>query len=273
MPQQFVETKPLPVILVHGIGSSDEDMDTSSLWGRIPAALRAAGHPVFFGNTGAWTPVRENGARLAQTIGTVLERTSASQVILVAHSKGGLDARAALLLPGVPVRVRAVITLSSPHRGMAFCRWLAKSRVLLPQVAAPFLNAGAQRREEAADAWGCLHDLTPEGANRLAQEERERLAGEESPIFISCGFRETRERARRNFVGCAVAHFDGENDGLVSLASTQYGDHRIIAVEGPLDHEMPVDQSRHRPMLVDSAGTRYAAIESLIVDLVREASA
>ncbi len=125
---------PYPVVLVHGIAAHDRGIHGSPLWGRVPEVLRSRGFSVFFGDTDAWGSVESNGAALARTVDEVLAETGASQVILIAHSKGGLDVRSALLEPGVAAKVRGVVTLSSPHRGMEFCTMLARSRFLLPHV-------------------------------------------------------------------------------------------------------------------------------------------
>lgn len=57
-------------------------------------------------------PVARNAARLAETIAA-----TAGPVVLVAHSKGGLDALSALLLPGIAERCRGFLALQSPFRG------------------------------------------------------------------------------------------------------------------------------------------------------------
>jgi hypothetical protein len=57
-------------------------------------------------------PVADNAARIAEIIAA-----EASPVVIVAHSKGGLEALSALLLPGVAARCRAFLALQSPFRG------------------------------------------------------------------------------------------------------------------------------------------------------------
>jgi len=57
-------------------------------------------------------PVADNAARLAARI-----LAAPSPVVLVAHSKGGLEALAALLRPGVAARCRGFLALQSPFHG------------------------------------------------------------------------------------------------------------------------------------------------------------
>jgi pimeloyl-ACP methyl ester carboxylesterase len=57
------------------------------------------------------------GAALASFIDTVLAKEGANQVALVTHSMGGLVARAASLLPGVPAKVTGVVHSAQPSAG------------------------------------------------------------------------------------------------------------------------------------------------------------
>ncbi|WP_270937419.1 hypothetical protein, partial [Falsiroseomonas oryzae] len=57
-------------------------------------------------------PVAQNAAKLAAAI-----LASPSPVVLVAHSKGGLDALSALLMPGIAERCRGFLALQSPFHG------------------------------------------------------------------------------------------------------------------------------------------------------------
>lgn len=57
-------------------------------------------------------PVADNAARIAAIISA-----DAAPVLLVAHSKGGLEALSALLLPGIAARCRGFLALQSPFHG------------------------------------------------------------------------------------------------------------------------------------------------------------
>jgi pimeloyl-ACP methyl ester carboxylesterase len=77
----------------------------------------------------AWSQRRPVGpaAEAVKELNEVMERArriSRAGVVLIGHSRGGLIARAALDLWGsVPARVRALVTLCSPHCGSSLARW------------------------------------------------------------------------------------------------------------------------------------------------------
>lgn len=101
----------LPVLLVHGYECN------RGFWWRIRPRLEAAGwtvatlslEPVFAG-------IDEYADAIARRIAEVCEATGAGQVILVAHSMGGLASRAYVRRHGSG-RVARLVTLGSPHHG------------------------------------------------------------------------------------------------------------------------------------------------------------
>lgn len=270
-PNASVAPARCPVILIHGIAAHDRDVHTSKLWGRVPDALRSHGYPVFFGNTDAWGSVAGNARQVEEAIDTALAETGASQVVLVAHSKGGLDVRSALTLPGVAAKVRGVVTLSSPHKGMRFCTMLAKSRFILPHVASHFFNAFSRLRgDRNPDSIQALRDLTKLGAQGLANRElepaqQEVLAG---VPFFSFGFKSAQGRYPRNHVTAMVRHLDGENDGLVPLGATVHGDHEVVTAQGRVHHDDCTDRFTRDYALVTEAGNAYDSPVGLIVAAV-----
>ena len=101
----------LPVLLVHGYGCN------SGYWHAMSRALTAAQvthhavdlEPVF-------SDIKNYVPRLHEAINILCEDSGHDRVIMVAHSMGGLVARAYLHACGTD-RVAKVITLGTPHRG------------------------------------------------------------------------------------------------------------------------------------------------------------
>jgi pimeloyl-ACP methyl ester carboxylesterase len=104
------------IVLVHGIAASDR-LPPELLWGRIPETLRRAGYNVFFGGTDAVGTYQTNAAQLNATIARVCRETGSAKVALMAHSKGGIDARYCLSSYDRGQRVAALLTVCSPHQG------------------------------------------------------------------------------------------------------------------------------------------------------------
>lgn len=111
-----------PIVLVHGFTGS------RTLWNfvDVPEALRRDGHGgtkgpaearVFHAELPPFGRPDDNAIVLSKQIDDVLARTGATRVNLIAHSKGGLDARAFVSLHNDDDRVASLTTIASPHHG------------------------------------------------------------------------------------------------------------------------------------------------------------
>lgn len=100
-----------PLLLVHGYGCS------RGVWWFLRRQLEAAGHVVAtVSMTPPYTSIGKLVPQLAQRIEEVCAATGANQVVLVAHSMGGLVCRSYLARHGSG-RVERLITIASPHSG------------------------------------------------------------------------------------------------------------------------------------------------------------
>lgn len=104
-----------PVLFIHGTGFRDRQR--LGYWGRIPQALQARGARVFFGGQDSWATVEQNAALLKQRLEEVLAETGAEKVHLIAHSKGGLEARYLVSSLGMAGQVTSVQLIGTPNRG------------------------------------------------------------------------------------------------------------------------------------------------------------
>lgn len=182
-----------PVVLVHGWGSNPERGWRSPGDGLYPALLEQGYREENGSLLSVDLPVLNqqqaggifyDALLLRFAIDDLLEAYGAGQVHLVAHSRGGLVARAYAALFGHGA-LRTVITLCTPHAGLLphnWGRWLTGHAVPL---AAP---------DMAADS---------EAVARLRRLE-EGLGGP-APLRVAI----------------AAAGGDGDDDGLVSLASAR----------------------------------------------------
>jgi pimeloyl-ACP methyl ester carboxylesterase len=110
-----------PVVLVHGFAG------TSSIFGPLRRALRS--HGAEHTHTVSYSPltrdVRTSAARLAREVESVCARTGTRRVHLVGHSLGGLIARYYVQRLGGDRRVDVLVTLGTPHAGIAAARLLS----------------------------------------------------------------------------------------------------------------------------------------------------
>jgi len=106
-----VEPGTMPVVLVHGFYAN------AGFWHRIRQGLTARGRRNLFALnlTPPFADIDEYAAQLAAHIDRVCGQCGVESVIVVAHSMGGLAARACA--HRVPGRIRQVICLGTPHAG------------------------------------------------------------------------------------------------------------------------------------------------------------
>jgi len=182
-------------------------------------------------------PVAANAARIAETI-----LSDASCCLLLAHSKGGLEALSALLLPGIAARCRGFLALQSPFRGSPIAD-LALSFGPLRDVA-----DHALRLARLGDGEG-LADLTcaTRGAWMAAHEEaivalaaRLPMASLAARLPAQPGW---RDRAYQAMADWMAREGHGESDGLVPVASTILPGARHAVFEGG-----------HRALVASGAG-------------------
>ncbi len=105
-----------PILLLHGLGFTDR-LPIHYYWGRIPRYLRNRGARVYFGNQDGNATIAENARRLIPHIRRILAETGAEKVNIIAHSKGGLEARYLVSSLHMGHLVASITTLGTPHHG------------------------------------------------------------------------------------------------------------------------------------------------------------
>ena len=105
-----------PILLIHGTAFRDW-RGTGLYWGRIPKVLEDHGARLFYGGQDGWAMVEENGAALARRVEEILTQTGAEKIHLIAHSKGGLEARYLASSLGLGERLASVTLIATPNRG------------------------------------------------------------------------------------------------------------------------------------------------------------
>ena len=108
---------PIPIILVHGYFAN------RGYFAGLVRRLESRGvAPIFTPNLASSFATIE---RYAEELGAAIERIAGAgdaQAIVIAHSMGGLGARAYLCAHGAR-RVRKLITIASPHHGTVHARF------------------------------------------------------------------------------------------------------------------------------------------------------
>jgi hypothetical protein len=181
-------------------------------------------------------PVGVNAGRIAAAL-----LAEDAPAILVAHSKGGLEALAALLRPGMAQRCRGFVALQSPFFGSPLADWLLGPRPLLLAAhhAARLAQLGTGRG---------LRDLTCSVRQAWMRDNAAGIAALVARIPVATlatqiGASGTwRESAYRPLARWLEARGAGPNDGLVPVASALLpgarqrilpGGHRALVTAGP----------------------------------------
>ncbi|MCM1144449.1 MAG: triacylglycerol lipase [Blautia sp.] len=211
-----------PILLVHGVFF--RDMRFLNYWGRIPKELIRNGADVYYGNQQSAATVDVCGAELAERIREIVSETGCGKVNIIAHSKGGLDARYAISKCGMAPYTASLTTVNTPHRGCLFADYLLdKAPAGVRNFLAARYNHTLQKLGDSApDFLGAVTDLT---AGRCADRNKQ-LPDNGQVYYQSVASSMKRARSGRfplNITYYLVKHFDGENDGLVSIESALWG--------------------------------------------------
>src|SRR5436309_1513691 len=99
------------VVLVHGMGGFSRVEGVDYFW-RVPALYRSLGAQVYVPGTTTFASVEKRAGELKSQLDALT-----GPLILLAHSQGGLDARWLVTKLGYASRVRALVTVATPHHG------------------------------------------------------------------------------------------------------------------------------------------------------------
>lgn len=220
--QKICATK-YPILLVHGVFFRDTIF--FNYWGRIPKELETNGATIFYGNHSSAASIAESAAELKLRIAQILSKTGAEKVNIIAHSKGGLDCRYAIAKLGIGNSVSSLTTINTPHRGCLFADYLLTniSADIKNKVASTYNSTLKKLGDDKPDFLAAVNDLTDAHCTQLDKEMP-------APKDIYCQSvgsvltKATQGKFPLNFSYHLVKYFDGDNDGLVSEGSFEWGE-------------------------------------------------
>ncbi len=235
-----------PLLLVHGVFF--RDFRFFNYWGRAPYALKQNGAVIYYGSQQSAASVASCGQELAERIRSIVQETGCGKVNIIAHSKGGLDSRHAISACGVSPYVASLTTINTPHRGCIFADYLLEKipERIQKSVARKYNTALKKFGDASPDFLSAVRDLT---ASACALRN-EKLPDHPDVCYQSVGSQMNRASGGRfplNMAYPLVRHFDGANDGLVSLESARWGESFIqLTVPGGrgISHGDMIDLNR-----------------------------
>ncbi len=257
-----------PVLLVHGMGFRDRKR--ICYWGRIPKRLEREGVRVFFGGQDSNGSLDGNASFLAERITALAAEHKIEKFNVIAHSKGGLEMRKAITHLGIAPYVASLTTVSTPHRG-------SKTVDFFMKMPAWLMKAGCA----ACDLWfRLLGDRKPrtfEAVRALtttAAEEFNKETPDVTGIYyqsFAFTFKTNRSDMTMFLPHLVVKHLEGENDGLVTPESAEWGDFRGTFTGNSnrgVSHCDEVDMRRHR--LTKREGDGISDIPEFYAGIVKE---
>ena len=259
-----------PVLMIHGVGF--RDLKWPLYWGRLPAELARTGAVLFYGQQDCWARIEDNAKTLKARIRQILDETGSDKVNIIAHSKGGLEARMAASSLGMGAYIASITTIGTPHRGSKTIDKLLKAPNSLFNIAS-----------FAVDNWiGLIGDTKPNfyAVCRDFSTAYAETFNRENPdvpgIFYQsfAGVMKTPlSDINLSTANVIVKIIEGENDGLVSVESAKWGESFTLLTgrtNRGISHYDEID-FRRSPLSSKSSGDGIADIcdvyKAIVYDL------
>lgn len=215
-----------PVVLMHGFGVGP----MLRRKGHLHAAamhLRTCGVTAYAPNVPPYETVRVRARIWADRLGRIFDETGADEVVCIAHSMGGLDARYLIRELGWHDRIPALVTVSTPHQGSGIASFVLSQPEALRSLLAEVTDwVGTHILEgSSADSVQAVRELTPEHVQAVfnpAVPDHPAVrywsyagrAGKGTDVLVDPMMR---------FLNAQLYRTEGENDGFVSVQSARWG--------------------------------------------------
>lgn len=222
-----------PILLVHGIAVRDGRIFKT--FGRIGKILRNEGYVVYTAKIDAFGSVENNAAQLKTQIEEILLANHTEKVNLIAHSKGGLDARYMMDELGMTGAVASLTTLCTPHRGSR----MASAIYSRPRWFTKFLafNLNFWYR-----IFGDKHPDALTVCRQLQLKTDDEIGDIPVPVGVYCqSYSCTMKRGRDDILMSAPLRFarrwgEEHTDGVVTAESAKFAEYRGDCIDDSVSH-------------------------------------
>ncbi|NDV59893.1 hypothetical protein D0T85_17520 [Bacteroides sp. 519] len=246
-----------PLILVHGIAAKDNTL----FWGRIPSVLKRSGVNVFWGNMDSWGNIETNAQSLQKSVDAVLNQTGASKVNIIAHSKGGIDARYLISSLGYANKIASLTTVSTPHRGVEIVDYILGFKQIQTPLARKIAEFLAKLYgDKAPNPYGATIDLSTKSMKEFNLKNPDST----DVYYCSCcavlknSFDDLSYFLTYNYIKKVAGH----NDGIISAQSAEWGENFYL-IHGA-SHAEIVDIKRKSISGLNIPGEYMKMVEDLI---------
>jgi triacylglycerol lipase len=200
-----------PIVLVHGLFGFDRVQVagwTFCYFPGIPELLESGKNRVLVPQLSPTCGVAE---RAKQLRGYLDRQTPGEPVHLIAHSMGGLDSRYMISQLGSAHRVLSLTSIATPHRGSPIADWGINR---LGRVVKPFL-----------EMFGIPHQAFYDLTTKKCKEFNSTVKDAPGVRYFSvAGKHEVDWSTPEWLLLSQIMKVEGQNDGLVSVASATHGE-------------------------------------------------
>ena len=203
-----------PIVLVHGMMA--KDFAFYPAFRGIVNFLRQQNIPVYVTNQDGIGTIAGNAAQLKDEISEILKAENCEKVNIIAHSKGGLDARYMISRLDMASHVATLTTLSTPHHGSKLCSRLLKMPLWMAKVISFRIL-----KDKDPDFLTLGRELTDTAMVTFNQE----VPNHPQVYYQSYASNAANKKAFLLFIPYELSKYceDGETDGMVSVSSSQWG--------------------------------------------------
>ena len=221
-----------PIVLVHGMMAKNFPFYPAFRF--IADFLRGQGLSVYVANHDGVGTIADNAAQLKAEITDILQKEGCEKVNLIAHSKGGLDARFMISKLDIANHVASLTTLSTPHHGSRLSAMLLKMPSFLAKLIAFFIDTFFRIfRDEKPNVLALAKELTVASMEQFNED----VPNVTTVYYQSYSSTSPRKKAFIRYIPYELSRYceQDDTDGMVSVSSSQWGDYRG-SMQGEIDH-------------------------------------
>lgn len=235
-----------PIVLIHGTGFRDRNW--LNYWGRIPKVLINYGCEIYYGQQDSWATIECNARTVKKSIEDALSASGAKKVNLIAHSKGGMEARYIISTLRMSDHIASLTTVGCPHHGSRTMDVVCKLPKLLFRLVSVFVDLWFRI---LGDRNPDFHQVCRQFTTYFAEEFNRQNPDSESVYYQS--YAAVMKNSFSDFI-LTVPHFvismvEGENDGLVTPMSARWTNFQGVlrgSSNRGISHADEVDLRRRR---------------------------
>ena len=214
-----------PIMMIHGAGFRDRKR--LNYWGRIPEALENQGATLFYGHQDSWGSVEYNAEILKNNLNKILTDADCDKVNIIAHSKGGVEARYLISSLRMADKIASLTTIATTHHGsktidllLRLPKWLYRIAAFVADLFFRMLGDVKPDFYTASRQFGTVHmkefnERNPDAPAVYYQSYAAVMKNPFSDIFLF-------------LPNLVVWLIEGENDGLVTPESAAWANFKGV---------------------------------------------